>query len=371
MRADRQRRPLWALVALGLLALASVLGARTSAADAAAVTGRIVRVGHFDSPVFAAVPPDTNNTLYVVEQDGQIVVWQNGAVRSKPFLDIQAKVKSGGEQGLLSMAFDPSYARNHFFYVDYTDLNGDTRIVRYRSDGTAAIPGSATQLLFVKDFAANHNGGQLQFGPDGLLYWGNGDGGGAGDPQHNGQSLARPFAKIERLNVRVRGAHWKLVAYGLRNPWRFSFDRKTGDLYIGDVGQGEWEEIDYLPRSTTRLSNFGWSYYEGDHVYNGSEHLIGPGTYVPPIYAYSHDNGCAVDGGYVYRGSKLPDDAGRYYFGDNCSGDVWSLKVIDGKATSIRREPFNIPGLSSFAQDNKGELYLMSVTSGNLYRLEP
>ena len=312
-----------------------------------------------------------NGTLYVVEQAGRILVWRNGTVGSKPFLDIRSSVKSGGEQGLLSMVFDPNYARNHFFYVDYTDLNADTRVVRFRSNGTAAVSGSATQLLFVKDFAPNHNGGQLQFGPDGLLYWGNGDGGGEGDPQHTGQNLTRPFAKIERLDVRVRGAHWKLVAYGLRNPWRFSFDRKTGDLYIGDVGQDNWEEIDYLPRGTTKLANFGWSRYEGNDLFDASEQLVGPGTYVPPIYVYSHSEGCAVDGGYVYRASKLPADTGRYYFGDNCSGNVWSLKVSNGTATSVRQEPFNVPGLSSFAQDNQGELYLMSVTSGNLYRLQP
>src|SRR5262249_16223677 len=153
---------------------------------------------------------------------------------------------SGGEQGLLSVAFHPDYAKTPLFYVDYTDRNGDTHVVQYRSDGTRAIPSSARELLFVRDFASNHNGGQLQFGPDGRLYWGNGDGGGAGDPQQNGQSLARPFAKIVRLNVNVPSPRWTLVAYGLRNPWRFSFDRATGDLYIGDVGQGNWEEIDYL-----------------------------------------------------------------------------------------------------------------------------
>ena len=230
-------------------------------------SGRLVQVGHFDAPVYAAAPPGVNGVLYIVEQAGEIVVWQGGRARPQPFLDIRSRVRSGGEQGLLSMAFDPGYSTNHLFYVDYTDLNGDTRVVRYRSNGTAAIPSSAKQLLFVKDFASNHNGGQLQFGPDGWLYWGNGDGGGGGDPEHNGQNLTRPFAKIEKLNVRIAGAHWKLVAYGLRNPWRFSFDRTTGDLYIGDVGQDEWEEIDYLPHGTTKLVDFGWSHYEGNHVY--------------------------------------------------------------------------------------------------------
>lgn len=321
--------------------------------------------------MYAAAPPGLNNALFVVEQAGRVVVWQSGRVRRKPFLDLRSLVESGGEQGLLSIAFDPGYARNRFFYVDYTDLNGDIRVVRYRSDGAAAIPGSASQLLLVTKFAPNHNGGQLQFGPDGLLYWGNGDGGGEGDPQHTGQDLSRPFAKIERLNVRIPGAHWRLVAYGLRNPWRFSFDRLTGDLYIADVGQYKWEEIDYLPHGTTKLANFGWSRYEGNHLYDSAQQLTGPGTYVAPIYEYSHSEGCATIGGYVYRGSNLPNNAGRYYFGDYCSGNIWSLQVVNGQATSIRREPYKVPGLASVAQDNQGELYLISVTTGNLYRLQP
>jgi glucose/arabinose dehydrogenase len=355
-----------------VLVLTVLLATAAGAGRSAETSGRLVLVGRFAAPVFAAAPPGVANTLYVVEQAGRIVVWQNGKVRARPFLDIRKQVTSGGEQGLLSVAFDPLYARNHFFYVDYTDLAGDTRVVRYRSTGSSVIPGTAKQLLFVKDFAPNHNGGQLQFGPDGLLYWGNGDGGGQGDPQHNGQSLTAPFAKIERLNVRAAGAPtWRLVAYGLRNPWRFSFDRKTGDLYIGDVGQNDWEEIDYLARGSATPVDFGWSRYEGNHVYNGAEALAGAGPYVAPVYEYPHSQGCAVDGGYVYRGSKLPAEAGRYYFGDNCSGNVWSFQVDGGNATSTRLEPFQVPGLSSFAQDAGGELYLMSVTTGNLYRLQP
>jgi glucose/arabinose dehydrogenase len=359
-----RRHVAWLLVALGLTALAGA-----SAGRATPASGRLVQVGRFDAPVYATAPPGVRGVLYVVEQAGRIVVWQNGTVRGRPFLDIRSKVRSGGEQGLLSIAFDPAYATNHLFYVDYTDTNGDTRVVRYRSDGTAAIPSSARQLLFVKDFAANHNGGQLQFGPDGWLYWGNGDGGGGGDPQRNGQNLTRPFAKIEKLNVRAAGAHWKLVAYGLRNPWRFSFDRATGDLYVGDVGQEKWEEIDYLPRGTAKIVDFGWSRYEGNHVYDASEQLAGPGRYVRPVHEYSHAEGCAVDGGYVYHGARLRANAGRYYFGDNCSGAVWSLRIARGKAASVRREPFTVPGLSSFAEDAAGELYLMSVSSGALYRL--
>jgi glucose/arabinose dehydrogenase len=267
------------------------------------------------------------------------------------------------------VAFDPQYQTNHRFYVDYTDTNGDTRVVRYRSDGTKAVTSSATQLLFVKDFASNHNGGQLQFGPDGRLYWGNGDGGGGGDPEHNGQSLARPFAKIMRLNVNVPSARWQLVAYGLRNPWRFSFDRANGDLYIGDVGQDQWEEIDYLKRGTGTIANFGWNHFEATHVYDSSTALLTRGRYVAPVAEYPHSDGCSVSGGYVYRGKRVPAAAGRYFYGDYCSGTVWSLRIAGGKATSLRREPFSLRGLSSFGEDTAGELYLMSVDSGGVYRL--
>jgi len=276
-------------------------------------------------------------------------------------------VRSGGEQGLLSVAFDPGYRTNRLFYVDYTDTNGDTRVVRYRSNGTTAIPSSAKQLLFVKDFASNHNGGQLEFGPDGLLYWGNGDGGGAGDPQQNGQSLARPFAKIMRTNVRAAKPFWRVVAYGLRNPWRFSFDRANGDLYIGDVGQGDWEEIDYLKRGFG-VTNFGWNRFEGRHVYESSTPLLTRGPYHQPIAEYSHSLGCSVTGGYVYRGKAVPAAAGRYFYGDYCSGTIWSLKVVGGKARTIRQEPFKVPNLSSFGEDGNGELYLLAL-SGELFRL--
>jgi glucose/arabinose dehydrogenase len=330
----------------------------------------IVPVARFAAPVYATAAPREPANLYVVEQAGRIMALQNGRARAKPFLDIRPQVRSGGEQGLLSVAFDPDYATNRLFYVDYTDVNGDTRVVRYRSNGTAAIPGSAKQLVFVKDFASNHNGGQLQFGPDKRLYWGNGDGGGGGDPQGNGQSLARPFAKIMRLNVRAPKVYWQLVAYGLRNPWRFSFDRANGDLYIGDVGQGAWEEIDYLKRGTAGISNFGWNRYEGRHVYDSSTELLGRGTYRPPVAEYSHSSGgCSVTGGYVYRGKAVPAAVGRYFYGDYCTGIIWSFKISAGKAVGLRREPFQLKGLSSFGEDAAGELYLMSVDSGSLLRL--
>jgi glucose/arabinose dehydrogenase len=352
-------------LALGVLAAAALPGAASGRSG----TLHLVRVVQVAAPVYATAAPGEPGRLYIVEQAGRIVVLENGRIRSSPFLDIRRQVVSGGEQGLLSVAFDPQYRTNHRFYVDYTDTNGDTRVVRYRSDGARAVQSSATQLLFVKDFASNHNGGQLQFGPDGRLYWGNGDGGGAGDPQHNGQSLAPPFAKLMRLNVNAAKPRWQLVAYGLRNPWRFSFDRANGDLYIGDVGQGSWEEIDYLRRGTTTIANFGWNRLEGTHTYDSSTQLLSRARYVPPVSEYSHSDGCSVTGGYVYRGRQVPAVLGRYFYGDYCSGTVWSLRIANGKATGVRREPFTLRGLSSFAEDTAGELYLMSVDSGGVFRL--
>jgi hypothetical protein len=351
---------------LPLLALALLVTPLASARGSAL---HLVKIGTFDAPVFVDAPRTETNRLYVVEQPGRIRVIENGKVLPTPFLDIVPQVKSGGEQGLLSVAFHPNYAENRLFYVDYTDTNGDTRVIEYRSDGQKAIPSSARQLIFVKDFAENHNGGQLEFGPDGRLWWGNGDGGGGGDPQHNGQSLARPFAKIMKLNVANRSAKWQLVAYGLRNPWRFSFDRANSDLYIADVGQGAWEEVDYLRHGFTAPVNFGWNRFEGKHIYDSSTRLLGRGPYRPPVAEYSHSAGCSVTGGYVYRGRAVRAAVGRYFYGDYCSGTIWSLKIVGGRATGIRREPFKVDGLSSFGEDARGELYAMSVNDGSLYRL--
>ncbi|HMK92988.1 MAG TPA: PQQ-dependent sugar dehydrogenase [Thermoleophilia bacterium] len=347
--------------------------ATTRLAAVPAVRLRVVARG-LSQPLYVTAPPGDTTRLFVVEKTGRIRVVKNGRLLSTPFLNLHSRVSSGSEQGLLSMAFDPKYSSNRFFYVDYTNLSGDTRVVRYRASAShpnRAVASSAKVLLKVHQPFANHNGGQLQFGPDGRLYIGLGDGGSEGDPNDNGQNLHTRLAKILTLNVRVAGAAPRMYAYGLRNPWRFSFDSATGDLYIGDVGQDKWEEIDYLPRTTNKLVNFGWNRFEGNHVYDSSTQLAGPGVYRAPIAEYSHSDGCAVDGGYVYRGTTLPPNVGRYFYGDNCSGNIWSLEVVGGKATAVRKEPFTVPGLSSFAVDGSGELYLMSVSSGSLYRLSP
>src|ERR671930_1489833 len=240
--------------------------------------------------------------LYVVEQDGRIRYLIGGRVRGT-FLDLRSAVTSGGEQGLLSVAFHPNYARNHRFYVDYTDRNGDTRVVEFRSRNGRGLRSTARQLLFVDQPYANHNGGQLEFGPDGLLYVGMGDGGSAGDPERRAQNLSSRLGKLLRTSVRTSRASWRMAAYGLRNPWRFSFDRANGDLYVGDVGQGNWEEVDYRTRAQLgRRWNFGWARYEGNHHFKDGP-FSSAAPYVPPVAEYSHAGGsCSITGGYVYRG---------------------------------------------------------------------
>src|SRR3954453_8586503 len=294
--------------------------------------------------------------LYVVEQDGRIIYLINGRVRGT-FLDLRNAVVSGGEQGLLSMAFHPAYRKNHLFYVDYTDKNGDTRVVEFRSRSGKGIRSSARQLLFVNQPFANHNGGQLQFGPDGLLYVGMGDGGSAGDPGDRAQNLSEHLGKLLRASATSRRPAWRIAAYGLRNPWRFSFDTK-GDLYIGDVGQGAWEGVDYRTRAQLgQLVNYGWNIYEGRAPYHSGT-LNGAGTLVGPVYVYSHNGGaCSITGGYVYRGRAGPAAAGRYFFGDYCTGAISSLKIANGRATGVRRESATIGNLTTFDLDASRELY--------------
>jgi glucose/arabinose dehydrogenase len=315
-----------------------------------------------------ASTPSEPQRLYAVEQIGRIVYFENGRLAGT-FLDIRDRVVSGGEQGLLSVAFSPGYAKNHRFYVNYTDKQGNTRVVEYRSRNGIGVKSTARQLLFVRQPYANHNGGELQFDRNGLLYVGMGDGGAAGDPGNRAQRLSERLGKLLRINPLRPHAKWKIVALGLRNPWRFTFDRANGDLYIGDVGQDAWEEIDYRPRARiSKLANYGWRVYEGRSRYSTTTSL-GPGQLVPPVYVYGHTGGnCSVTGGYVYRGTAVPAAVGRYFFGDYCSGDVWSLRVQGGRAVDVRQEPFRVSSLTSFGVDTANELYL-ATGAGKIYKL--
>ena len=349
---------------LPVVALATVSG---SALGAESTFRKVVFARGFVEPVQVTAPRNEPRRLYVVEQRGTIRVVAGGKVQPGFFLDIRRLTAASGEQGLLGLAFDPKYGTNRFVYVDYTDTNGDTRVVRYRTNGTRAIPSSARQLLFIDQPYSNHNGGDLVFGPDGGLYVGTGDGGSGGDPENRAQNMQSLLGKMLRLDVRRPGSAPEIVGLGLRNPWRYSFDRLTGDLYIGDVGQNEVEEVSYTPRASPGLENYGWDLYEGSRRFEDKS--PGPGRLVFPVFEYGRDRGSTVVGGYVYRGQTRPAERGRYIVGDFYSGIVWSFRVRSGSDEGLRTEPFRISGgLSSFGEDAAGELYATSY-AGVLYRL--
>ena len=312
-----------------------------------------------DSPLYATAAPGEPNNLYIVEQPGRILVATNGKLRAKPFLDIRRLVRSGGEQGLLSVAFHPKYRTNHKFYVDYTDAVGDTRVMEYRSNGRYATR-RIRQLLYVKQPYANHNGGQLQFGPDGKLYVGMGDGGSGGDPaEPRAEPVRAASASCSTIDVdstQADRSRSPATACATRGA---SPSTRAGNLYIGDVGQDAWEEIDYTPRSSPGIENYGWNVYEGTHTFE-SKAPNDAGKLVMPVAEYSHSNGCSVTGGYVWKG--------RYYYGDFCSGRVWSLKIAGGKASDVREESINVPSLSSWALDGHGNLLAVSL-EGKVYRV--
>jgi glucose/arabinose dehydrogenase len=352
--------------AVGALALGILAGSASGQGGARYDFATVV--GGFDAPVDVTSAPGDPTTLYVVEQAGVIKIVKNGSVAGT-FLDIRSRIKSGGEQGLLSVAFHPQYATNHRFYVDYTDTRGDTRVVEFRSANGVGLPATARQLLFVDQPYDNHNGGQLEFDRRGYLYVGMGDGGSGGDPENRSQNLQSRLGKLLRINPRRAGSAWQIVGFGLRNPWRFSFDRKTGNLWIGDVGQGNWEEVDY--RNAARiglLANYGWPRYEGKSTYDAAKPLLRKGDLISPVAAYSHGGGaCSITGGYVYRGTSVPGAQGRYFYGDYCSGTLWSFRAGNGRLSAPRVEG-KIASLSSFGEDGNGELYATSL-DGTVFRL--
>jgi glucose/arabinose dehydrogenase len=337
-----------------LLVLAAVLFALAASGASGARHDFVQYASGFNSPTYVTSAPGDPTTLYVVEQPGTIKIVKNGQVTGT-LLDIRDRVKSGGEQGLLSVAFSPQYRTNHKFYVDYTDLQGNTRLVEYTGDKS-----HARQLLFIQDPYENHNGGQLEFDSKGYLYAGYGDGGSGGDPQNRSQNLKSRWGKLLRINPTRRGSSWQIVAYGLRNPWRFSFDKRNGNLWIGDVGQNSVEEIDYRPAAKVgKLANYGWPKYEGRSVYDGSRPYTTKAATVWPVATYSHDAGCSVTGGYVV--------GGRYYYGDFCSGTIWSFKAGNGRL-SAPVQVGHIGNLSSFGVDGNNALYAASL-DGTIYKL--
>jgi glucose/arabinose dehydrogenase len=312
----------------------------------------------FDQPLGLEPAPNTKE-LYVVEQPGRVLNLET----KEPLIDIRDRVLSGGEQGLLGLAFHPDYPRDNRIFLHYTNKDGDTRVDEYRD----ADPGKRRELLAQDQPFPNHNGGQLSFGPDGLLYLGLGDGGGANDPDDNGQDLDARLAKLLRTDVKRGGTDWRPVAYGLRNPWRFSWDRQTGSLWIADVGQDEREEVDVVEELGDPPPNFGWAAFEGSHDPDGRE-PSGPGEVVFPVAEYGHDEGCSITGGYVYRGEAVPAMRGRYVYGDVCSGRLWTLRAGRDSASDVRREDDEAEGVASFGQDADGELYAVSL-NGTVFRL--
>jgi glucose/arabinose dehydrogenase len=346
--------------------LTALLASATLLAHPQQVSVRLFAQGLRPLTAITSTPAEPNR-LYAVEQSGRIVYFVNGRLRGT-FIDLRGRITSGGEQGLLSIAFHPNYKRNHRFYVDYTDTRGNTRVVEFRSRKGIGIPSTARQLLYVRQPYTNHNGGELQFDRSGRLYVGMGDGGSAGDPQNRAQNPSERLGKLLRTSPLAKPVRWQMVALGLRNPWRFSFDRANGDLYIADVGQSNREEIDYRPAAQiSTLANYGWRAFEGEARYSNTP--LGPGQLVAPVYVYNHSEGnCSVTGGYVYRGRAVAAAVGRYFFGDYCSGIVWSLKIASGSAADARRESFRIRSLTSFGEDVAGELYLATGT-GRIYEL--
>ncbi len=342
----------------------------------------------FTRPV--AISNSGDSRLFVVEQSGKIKIADStGSVRESPFLDITSIVKStGNEQGLLGLAFHPDYSNNGYFYVNYTDADGGTSISRFMVSGTnpdIADPESELSILSFSQPKSNHNGGDLKFGPDGYLYIGTGDGGGAGDTDDNAQDLSVILGKMLRIDVDggspytipetnpfkgVSGALDEIWSFGLRNPWRYSFDLQTGDLWIADVGQKEKEEINFQSSKSTGGENYGWRCYEGNDVYN-SLNCQPIGNYNFPVHEYSHDGsgGCSVTGGFVYRGNEYPSLNGYYFFADYCTDRIWTLHDKEGTMTLSYHGQFPNNSFSTFGEDSEGELFIAGLSSGKVYRI--
>jgi glucose/arabinose dehydrogenase len=366
----RMRIPIVLILCLVFVFAARVL---TTGAQAAAPTPgnyRWVEVAGatgFARPLLVTHAGD--NRLFIVEQGGLIKIWQNGAVLPTPFLNVSSLVStSGNEQGLLGLAFSPTYAQDGYFYINYTDRSGDTVVARYQVSGNANVANTtATRVLFVDQPFSNHNGGHMAFGPDRLLYIGMGDGGSGGDPNNYAQNPQSQLGKMLRVNVAQATFPVQIFASGLRNPWRWSFDRATGDLYIGDVGQGSREEVNFWPAAGGPGANYGWKRFEGTAIYDSSIQVANP---VMPFYDYGRPNGaCSVTGGNVYRGTRMPELQGIYFFGDFCNGQTWSA-FRNGQTWTVNTFIDTPYFISSFGEDVSGELYVADHNGGRIYRLE-
>lgn len=364
-------------------------GDSASSTPAPAPAVQLARVASgLTRPTYVTNAADGSGRLFVLEKKGTIRVIKDGQLAASPFLDITALVESGGnEQGLLGLAFHPHFSENGRFFVTYTAKDGANTLAAYVANGarTAGEPASARVLFAIPDKRSNHNGGMVAFGPDGYLYFGTGDGGGSGDPDRNGQNLNALLGKILRVDVDQgpaygvpgdnpfvgrQGVRPEVWAYGLRNPWRFSFDRQTGDLWIADVGQNKWEEVDFQPAQDKGGANYGWNVVEGTHCFQPATGCPADGVTMP-VYEYSHDSGgCSVTGGYVYRGKAIPALAGQYLFTDYCEGSLQALRSENGRwvAAALGKTSGSV---SSFGEDEAGELYLVGDRDGSLYRLVP
>lgn len=337
-------------------------------------------ISGLQSPIGIANAGDGSGRLFIIEQVGVIRFAENGKLSAQPFLDITDRVgANSSERGLLGLAFHPNYKENGTFYVNYTKPDGNSVVARFHANGNTADPASEKKLLNITQPFANHNGGSVVFGPDGYLYLGFGDGGSGGDPYGNGQSKNTLLGKILRIDVdhgdpyaipqdnpfASGGGQAEIWAYGLRNPWRFSFDSLTGDLYIADVGQSTWEEVDFLPAGSPGGANFGWNVMEGLHSFSGSDSE----AFVAPVAEYSHaEGGCSVTGGYVYRGAALSAWTGIYFYADYCSGKIWGMHRVDDAWQSDLLFQTDA-SITSFGVDESGEIYFAG-SGGSIYRLE-
>jgi len=375
--------PRISLTATAVALCAAVALAAAPDADAAGFKVKRVKSG-LSQALYVTHAPGEKNRLFIVNQNGTIRILQKGRLITTPFLNIRGRVSAGGEQGLLGLAFHPKYKTNGKFYVNYTDRGGNTKIVEFRRRNKNRARTNGRRLLTVRQPFVNHNGGMIEFGPDGFLYIATGDGGSGGDPLRAGQNVKTLLGKLLRIDVngRSRGRQYRIpkgnpfrtkpgrpevYSYGLRNPWRFSFDRKRGDLWIGDVGQDTIEEISFRPKGRGRGANFGWNAFEGRSRFGGR--LLGS-KHIPPVAQHTHRSGfCSITGGYVYRGNKIPALKGRYVYSDFCTGQTMTMRAgprPGGVRDDSAMAGVTLGGVKSFGEGADGTLY--AIANGSLYR---